>query len=234
MTLPIYTASYPSFSRADRLALAALIRQVARPQCKMAEIGSWLGTGSTQVFLAELATIEKAELVCIDTWKGSENVQAHQEIAKSHDVLNTFRANISGKCEKTNVTTVISNSITAAGIICDNVFDLVFIDADHSYQSVRDDIAAWRRTVKKGGILCGHDCEMRASAEFKEMLTANMHKDALPMNGIAFAAIHPGSVLAVDEAFGLKARLWAEEQPFPEDQEGPVGRSTIWYVVMDD
>jgi hypothetical protein len=36
-------------------------------------------------------------------------------------------------------------------------FDLVFLDADHSYEGVRGDIWAWRQVVKPGGILAGHD-----------------------------------------------------------------------------
>jgi predicted O-methyltransferase YrrM len=35
--------------------------------------------------------------------------------------------------------------------------DMVFIDGDHNYESVRDDIAAWRPRVKTGGIISGHD-----------------------------------------------------------------------------
>lgn len=36
-------------------------------------------------------------------------------------------------------------------------FDLVFIDADHCYEAVEQDIRLWRHKVKRGGILCGHD-----------------------------------------------------------------------------
>jgi len=35
--------------------------------------------------------------------------------------------------------------------------DLVFLDADHSYEGVRADIAAWLPKVRKGGWIGGHD-----------------------------------------------------------------------------
>lgn len=37
--------------------------------------------------------------------------------------------------------------------------DIVFIDADHSYESVKKDIKAYTPKVKKGGILSGHDID---------------------------------------------------------------------------
>ncbi len=37
--------------------------------------------------------------------------------------------------------------------------DLVFIDADHSYQGCRGDIMAYRPKLRAGGILTGHDID---------------------------------------------------------------------------
>ena len=38
-----------------------------------------------------------------------------------------------------------------------NSLDLVFLDADHSYEGVKRDLQAWRATVKSGGWISGHD-----------------------------------------------------------------------------
>jgi Methyltransferase domain len=48
-------------------------------------------------------------------------------------------------------------SLEAVEHFSDGTLDLVFIDADHSYDGCLADIDAWRPKVKAGGILSGHD-----------------------------------------------------------------------------
>jgi len=48
-------------------------------------------------------------------------------------------------------------SVDAAKEFGDNQLDWVWIDANHLYQPVLDDMNAWWRTVKNGGIFSGHD-----------------------------------------------------------------------------
>jgi hypothetical protein len=49
------------------------------------------------------------------------------------------------------------SSVVACNKFEDNSFDMVFIDADHSYQGVKQDIELWFNKVKKNGYLGGHD-----------------------------------------------------------------------------
>jgi len=50
-------------------------------------------------------------------------------------------------------------SAGAAEKVEDRAADCVFIDADHRYEFVKQDIALWRGKVKPGGWLTGHDID---------------------------------------------------------------------------
>lgn len=48
-------------------------------------------------------------------------------------------------------------SLQASKKFEDEELDFVYIDANHSYKSVLEDITAWYPKVKKGGVIGGHD-----------------------------------------------------------------------------
>lgn len=72
-----------------------------------------------------------------------------------------------------------STTSEASAWVPDQSLDFVFIDADHSYQAVTDDIQRWRTKVRAGGWIGGHD-----------------YNDKFP-----------GVVKAVDRIFGRKVEL---------------------------
>ena len=48
-------------------------------------------------------------------------------------------------------------SVEAAKQYENNSIDLVWIDAGHSYEEVKEDIKAWYPKVRYGGLIAGHD-----------------------------------------------------------------------------
>jgi hypothetical protein len=76
-------------------------------------------------------------------------------------------------------------SRAAAAVVPDGSLDLVYIDADHQYASVREDIAAWLPKVRPGGFVAGHDYA----------------------TDVDFLA---GVVRAVDERFGAPHRTYSD------------------------
>ena len=70
-------------------------------------------------------------------------------------------------------------SVEAAPLVEDGSLDFVFVDAGHSYDAVKADIAHWAPKVRPGGWFGGHD----------------LHDD------------HPGVGKAVVEAFGPDIHL---------------------------
>ena len=50
-----------------------------------------------------------------------------------------------------------ATSAEAAPAFEDNSLDIAYIDADHRYEKVQEDIRLWTPKVRPGAILCGHD-----------------------------------------------------------------------------
>lgn len=110
----------------------------------MVEVGCWKGQ-SVAYLAIELANQAKADChVCIvDTF--TEHGASLQEVLANLAPVQPM------------ITHRVSDSVSAAATFPPNSLDAVFIDADHTYEAVKADIAAWLPKVKKGGILAGHD-----------------------------------------------------------------------------
>ena len=125
------------------------------------EIGCW--TGHSTSYLAEVAKKNKGIVTVIDTFEGTgimksaieSNFNPRIEFEKNMDILGIrdYIKVLHGKAS-TFVPRVHKESI-----------DFMFIDGDHRYSQVTKDINAWWPKIRKGGILCGHDCE---SSEWDE------------------------------------------------------------------
>ncbi len=223
---PIFREQWISFPQADAAFLTLLISNLRVERKRVLEVGSWLGTGSTAVLIKALQDGPGA-LYCVDTWRGSSNVERHAEFTKQYDAFATFMYNVEKNGGLDIVKPLLMSSREAAELVAEASLDLVFLDANHSYQSVAEDIRLWLPKVRPGGVFCGHDCEVRAEHVGVQFLRAHGDKDTVPASGV-FNCIHPGSILAVHEAFGGRANLAAEHPLRLSD--GRMARSSIWWV----
>lgn len=92
----------------------------------------------------------------IDPWNGNfYKNDGTVEYTVDAKIYNEFRLNMNGHLESGRVIPVKKKLEDAISDIREA--DLIFIDADHRYESVLHDILLASQLLKRGGILSGHD-----------------------------------------------------------------------------
>ena len=155
-------------------------------------MGSWCGDSS--LILGKIAKENNGHLFCVDWWKGNVGIEL-EDIASKVDVYSYFWKRMCDEGLEDVVVPIRARSDVAAEILKEHTFDFVFIDADHRYEAVMQDIKSYSHLVKmNGGILCGHDCEGRISDYDMDFLQAGKDLDY-------YETVHCGVVLAVGSIF---------------------------------
>lgn len=140
--------------REDIEALRAMVKEVLaeKDECRVLEVGSWLG--NTAIAMADAgATVD-----CIDTWEGTPGDLTGELAGLGGDpgkVMQEFLNRIGDRHNK-SIRPWRRTSAEAAKMPW-KPFDIIFIDADHSYEATKADIEAWLPHLAEGGIICGHD-----------------------------------------------------------------------------
>jgi predicted O-methyltransferase YrrM len=90
-----------------------------------------------------------------DEYKDALNGMTQQECdMKFHHVQYMLKAHAGDRVHMLRLT-----SSDAANMFPDGVVDFVYIDANHEYKYVKEDIMAWIPKLRGGGILAGDDVE---------------------------------------------------------------------------
>ena len=164
--------SKPPKPRATRASLApgaghvasqALVRllQASEASISTALRGVEVGTRAGLFAEALLQAEPRLQLMVVDPF---EHVSETYKSQDGEEQENDFFSNATAEAAwrrlaalRPRVHFFTTDSVTASQWIQDGSLDLVFIDADHSYDAVKADLAAWVPKLRKGGVLSGHD-----------------------------------------------------------------------------
>jgi len=117
-----------------------------------AEIGVSKGHYSKWLF----SRIRGLKLYCVDPWTVyDEYVELHDKEKQYvfDEIFEEAKKRLAGK----NVEFIKKYSMDAVKDFEDGSLDFVYIDGNHSFQYVINDIAEWSKKVRVGGIVAGHD-----------------------------------------------------------------------------
>jgi hypothetical protein len=115
--------------------------------------GAEVGVESGRYSHTLLSANPAMHLYCVDPWLRYESYREHVPQAQVDGMLKRTRERLKGF----NVTIVRKFSTVAAQSIEDGSLDFVYVDANHAYDNVIEDIAAWLPKIRSGGIIAGHD-----------------------------------------------------------------------------
>lgn len=138
------------FDLPSQQALVDLYYLTANLEGGIVEVGSWEGRSS--VALANAC--HPHTLHCVDTWEGSPG-EISRELACQRDVFAQFTENI-GMLTAGNVE---AHRMGWRDYFAANTTRVrfLFIDAEHTYREVKDNIEAALPLMGAGGVICGDD-----------------------------------------------------------------------------
>jgi hypothetical protein len=141
------------------------------------EVGAWKGCSTAYLAVEIINSGKNIKLDVVDTWGGNSDPgrDMYVEDVKNNNgnIFKLFEKNM--EPVKHIINPINLPSVKASTLYNNKSLDFVFIDANHVYESTKEDILSWLPKIKDGGIIGGHDYH------FKDL---------------------PGVTQAVDEIFG--------------------------------
>lgn len=123
----------------------------AEQLCDLACNRDVLEVGSYKGFSAWVMAITAKSVTAVDRFDAATD---GQRATGQTTTLNDF---IAATSRFNNVSYHQMTSVEAGRALEGQTYDLIFVDANHEYEFVREDIALWWPRVRPGGVFVGHD-----------------------------------------------------------------------------
>lgn len=133
--------------------LYKIVEQFFQPHFKMVEVGSFEGI-STLLFSQFVDTVYSVDYYDYKVPETGRIPEHDQSFAVAEKLFLERTKDIK------NIVKIRKKSMEAVKDFPDRSLDAVYIDAEHDEASVREDINEWRKKIKFGGYLCGHDYQL--------------------------------------------------------------------------
>lgn len=127
-----------------------LVRFLAHLGCTT---GAEVGVESGKFAATLCANLPGLHLYGIDPWETYRGYRDHVTAEKQEQLYASARARMVNH----HWTPIRKYSVDAAADIPDASLDFVYIDGNHDFLHVTQDLAAWTPKVRAGGIISGHD-----------------------------------------------------------------------------
>jgi len=121
------------------------------------------------------------ELFCVDSWQAYKGYRDHTRQEK----LDRYKNETIERLKPYDCNIIEKFSMSAIKMFEDEELDFVYIDANHDFKHVAEDIAEWSKKVKKGGIVAGHDYVRNRSSiecQVKDVVDAWGHAYGIKIN----------------------------------------------------
>ena len=162
---------------------------------KGAEIGVSEGYFSEKMFEA----IPDLELWCVDNWafyRGNAFGKSQEENERKYLIT-------VDRLKKYNAHIIRESSMDAVINFQDGQLDFVYIDANHGYDFVMEDLINWTRIVRRGGMIIGDDYYPMRKGGVVEAVN-----DYTKYHGIDFNIIDPRPYGIKDRGFNEQPTFW--------------------------
>src|SRR3990167_5860617 len=130
--------------------LHMIVERFFEPHFKMVEVGSFEGV-STLLFSKFVDTVYSVDYYDYKVPETGRIPEHDQSFVVAEKLFLERTKDIK------NIIKIRKKSMDAVKDFPDRSLDVVYIDAEHDEPSVREDIKEWRKKIKFGGYLCGHD-----------------------------------------------------------------------------
>lgn len=148
----------------------------AKKHKAIVEVGSYLGRSTMAIACNTSGTV-----YCVDDWNGPRDIAIDE--AERKNILIKFLHNMGSMVSDEKVVFYPGDTSIEYPYLPATP-DMVFVDGDHQYESVRRDLE-WSRKIMPKGLLCGHDLDLDGVKD--ALIASKINYSAVPGTSIWYA-----------------------------------------------